>query len=252
MAIAQESGYLTNRIKPGDILYLDGQGQEGFVDYREWDSDNPPGTALGVVFYSYYGTRPCDAEGQAKGWHGWVVALDESEPCAWAPENTLCYNHCVASHTVDGVDTPWNPHALFVSYANGDTCGWQNTKRFLDYVYTENNMALSEEVSPAFHYIFAEKNGVQDLSQKPVMQDDTWYLLSYGQLRVLYGYLGCVNKAMVACGGTMLSEGSWYSSTEVGPTCEQAVWCYHYDGYTSVADGWLKKHERQVRAVRSF
>ena len=33
-AHAQSEGYLTNRIKPGDILYQDGNGEEHFVDYR--------------------------------------------------------------------------------------------------------------------------------------------------------------------------------------------------------------------------
>lgn len=252
VAVAQENGYLSHRIKPGDILYLDGNGEECFLNYRQWDNDNPPGEAQGVVFYSYYGTSPFGLENEPSAWHGWVVSLDESGPLSWAPENSCCYDTCVALYPVEGINTPWNPYFDHLLYAIADTCGWQNTKRFLEYVYTGKGLSLSESISPAFMYLFAEKNGVVDFTQKPLMKGDSWYLMGYGQLRVLYGVMGCVNTALAACGGTLFTENEWYSSTEVGGDQPNVVWCLVYDGSTPKANGWLKKQEYRIRPVRSF
>ena len=253
MAVAQERGYLTNRIKPGDIFYLDNQGNECFMDYRLWDRDNPPGEAQGVVFYSYYGTFPSGVEGGEEGWHGWIAALDEVDSLVWAPENSLCYDTVVALYPVEGISTPWNPYHEAVAFAIGDTCGWQNTQRFLEFVYTGSGTVLSDAVSSAFTYLFTEKNGIDDFSQKPIMTPTSWYLMGLGQLRVLYGYAGCVNSAMAACGGTLLSNNKkWLSSTEVGVTRHNGVWYLYYDGSTPSAPGWLKHYSGTVRAVRSF
>ena len=249
---AQENGYLMNRIKPGDILYRDGDHQEHFVDYRQWDQDDPPGIALGVVCYSYYGTVPCGVEGAEPGWHGWVVETGEKDSCAWAPENTICYDSCVAKYPVEGVYTRYNPTSDPVTYGNSDTCGWQNTKRLLEFIYTGCGSELSDAVSPALMYIFAEKNGVTDFTEKPVMRGDSWYLLSFGQLRVLYGMLGCVNTAMAACGGLLFSEGSWHSSSEIGNNYKNANWTVAYHGAAFNTTNWQKSLKRKVRAVRSF
>lgn len=246
---SQESGYLTNRIKPGDIMYLDGGGQERFVDYRQWDQDNPLGEVLGVVFYSYYGTVPNSVEGTDLGWHGWVVETGESDSCQWAPTGSLCYDSCVASYSVEGIMTPWNPVLEIVSFGVGDTCGWQNTKRMVEFIYSKSGV-ISDLSSPALHYIYSEKNGIVDFSQKPPVRGNSWYLPSYGQLRMLYGVLGCINTAMAACGGKMFSQGAWHSSTEVS-TSKNAVWIFQSNGYTPTV-GWLKHYERLVRAVRNF
>lgn len=249
---AQLEGYLTNRIKPGDIFYRDEGGQEGFVDYRQWNQADPPGIALGVVFYSYYGTVPPETEGVEAGWHGWIVALDQRDSCAWAPEGSVCNINCVASYEVEGIYTPWNPMDEGVAYALGDTCGWQNTKRILEFIYTGAGETLSEAVSPALYYIFSEKNGVTDFSQKPLMQGDSWYLMGYGQLRVLFGYFGFVNAAMASCGGTLFSLDAWYTSTEVSLDHKKGVWSYDGTGWMPNRENWFKKNPLSVRAVRNF
>ena len=249
---AQTNGYLTNRVKTGDIVYLDGQGNECFVDYRQWDKNQPLGELVGVVCYAYYGVEPYAVDGQP-GWHGWIVATKESSPLAWAPENTPCYDNCVAQYGVDGVNTPWNPHKSCINYANLDTCGWQNTYRFLEYLYTGCHTTLSEAVSPAFYYLFATKNGVTDFSVKPVMDRTTWFMPSYGMLRMIYGQVGRINAALKACGGTLFYSGrSWYSSTEIGDSCKQAAWSLTGWGNSNTSSGWLKNKTRNVRAVRIF
>ena len=247
---AQESGYLTNRIKPGDILYRDGGGQEHFVDYRQWNRDNPPGTALGVVFFSYYGTVPFGVEGVEPSWHGWVVETGAGVECAWAPVGSVCYDTCMARYPVEGITTPWNPIHEVAAFGIADTCGWQNTKRIVEFIYTGCGAVISESTMPPLYYIYAEKNGITDFSQKPPVRGDSWYLLSYGQLRILYSYLGCVNTALAACGGTLFSEGIWYSSTEVS-TRSNACWSFQDTGGSTTA-GWFKDRIRNIRAVRSF
>ena len=250
-AYAQSEGYLTNRIKPGDILYQDGNGEEHFVDYRQWDQANPLGTVLGVVFYSYYGTVPGGVEGGELGWHGWVVETGERDACQWAPIGSVCYDTCVARYPVEGIVTPFNPFHEVTSRGIGDTCGWQNTKRLVEFIYTGCGAQISEATSPALNYLYSEKNGIADLSQKPVVRGDYWYLPSYGQLRMMYGFMGFVNAAMAACGGTMFSQGTWHSSTEVS-TCSSANWSNVYDGSQCTTSGWFKKTTRKIRAVRSF
>lgn len=249
---AQDNGYLTHRIKPGDLMYLDGQGNECFVDYRQWDQNAPLGTLVGVVFYSYYGTEPY-ALGDQPGWHGWLAAIDESSPLAWAPQNTVCYNNCVALYEVEGVSTPYNPNRDNKDLANADTCGWQNTYRLLEFLYTGQQTTLSTATSPAFHYLFATKNGIADLSVKPTMHRTSWYMPSYGQIRMLYSQLGCVNAAMKACGGTMLNSSRvWYTSTELGSTNLQGVWSLTNYGNSGTGNALLKSTARYVRAVRNF
>ena len=249
---AQESGYLVNRIKPGDICYRDTEGHEQFVDYRQWDQANPPGTALGVVFFSYYGTRPCGIEGVEKAWHGWIVSVDQNDTCIFAPVTSICYDTCVALYPVEGINTPYNPAELPSSLCVADTCGWQSTKRLLEFIYTGCGAVLSDETLPALRYIFSEKNGINDFSQKPPMTADSWYLMGYGQLRILYGYLGPVNAAMAACGGALFSVETWYTSTEVSYRYPKSVWSYGHDGTNCTTAGWFKDKGRVVRAVRSF
>lgn len=250
--LAQDNGYLANRIKPGDLMYLDGQGNECFVDYRQWDKTAPLGTLVGVVFYSYYGVGPYALTDQP-GWHGWLAAIDESDPLAWAPQNTTCYNNCVALYEVEGIDTPYNPNRDNKDLAIADTCGWQNTYRLLEYLYTGQHTTLSEDTSPAFHYLFATKNGVTDFSVKPTMHRSSWYMPSYGQVRMLYGQLGCVNSALEACGGKLCHYySSWYSSTELGNSEKTAAWSVTGMGHTDTGSYWLKYNTHNIRAVRNF
>lgn len=249
---AQDDGYLANRIKPGDLMYLDGQGNECFVDYRQWDQNAPLGTPIGVVFYSYYGVEPYALTDQP-GWHGWVVAMDESDAVAWAPQNSPCYNNCVAYYEVEGINTPYNPNRNQKDLAYADTCGWQNTYRFLEFLYTGQQRTLSESTSPAFYYLFASKNGVTDFSVKPSMHRTSWFMPSYGQVRMLYSQLGSVNLALKVAGGTMLNPArSWYSSTEIGTEKIQAAWSVNSYGYSNTEPNWVKDQQRNVRAVRIF
>ena len=249
---AQDEGYLTHRVKTGDLMYLDGQGNECFVDYRQWDPNQPLGELVGVVFYAYYGVEPYALDDRP-GWHGWLAAIDESGPLAWAPQNTVCYNNCVANYAVEGVVTPWNPKTNCVNQANFDTCGWQNTYRFLEYLYMGQHTTLSEETSPAFYYLFSTKNGVTDFSVKPTMSRTSWFMPSFGMLRMIYAQVGCLNAALKACGGTMFNSGrSWYSSTEVGNSNKQAVWTLNSWGYSYTSNEWQKHNTRYVRAIRIF
>jgi hypothetical protein len=249
---AQHEGYLANRIKPGDVMYIDGQGQERFVDYREWDKNHPLGEVIGVVFYSYYGVAPYALDDQP-GWHGWLMAPDESGLLAWAPQNTACYNRCVASYAVEGVETPYNPNPSNKHLAMADTCGWQNTYRLLAFLYEDQHTSLSTATSPAFHYLFATKNGVTDFSVKPTMERTSWFMPSYGMLRMMYGQLGCLNNALLACGGTLMDTSKcWYSSTEFGNSDPRVVWSLNGYGYSYTNTGWFKSDARTVRAVRIF
>lgn len=249
---AQQEGYLTNRIKPGDLMYLDGQGQECFIDYREWDNSQPLGEVVGVVFYSYYGVEPYTLDDEP-GWHGWLASVDESPKIAWAPQGSPCYTQCVALYEVEGVDTHYNPNVSNKHMAMGDTCGWQNTYRLLEFLYEGQHIPLSEATSPAFYYLFTTKNGVADLSVKPTMERTSWFMPSYGMLRMLYGQAGCINAALKACGGTMFNQGrSWYSSTEYGDTNPSVVWSLNGYGYSDTNTGWLKSETRYIRAVRIF
>jgi len=171
---------------------------------------------------------------------------------AWAPEGSVCRDNCVALYEVEGVETPFNPEYRRKEIAIRDTCGWQNTYRLLEFVYEGQQTTLSEETSPAFLYVFQQKNGVDDLSTKPSMTGSSWYVPAYGQLRYLYGSMGFVNAGLAACGGTRFTTGSWYSSTEVGTTCIEAAWNLHHYGYSSYLNGWYKQFKHRVRAVRNF
>ena len=250
MVFSQDEHYLATRIKPGDICYLDG-GEERFMGYRDWNQSNPPGTPIGVVFFTYYGTFPPDTEGE-KGWHGWMIELGESDTCAWAPETSVCYNNCVATYAVEGINTPFNPNNYQKTRALADTCGWQNTFRILEFLYEGQGTIVSDATIPSLRYIFAEKNGVTDFSVKPVMNSHSWYLPSLGQLRLAYGEIGPVNSALAACGGTLLTSGNaWHSSTELSSPTNSA-WGMNDRGYCP-AGNLAKKHRyKKVRAVRCF
>lgn len=250
-AFSQNEHYLATRIKPGDICYLDEGGNERFISYRDWNRDNPPGELLGVVFFTYYGVRPPAMEGE-KVWFGWMISIEESEECPWAPENSICYNTCIANYPVDGLSTPWNPSHIQKYISLADTCGWQNTYRILEYIYTGKGAVLSDATSPVLRYIFAEKNGVTDFSVKPTMGKKSWYLPSLGQIRMAYSMIGPVNKALAACGGTLLNTSvSWHSSTELDNS-NNSVWAVNGRGICPY-DNNAKKHiARNVRAVREF
>ena len=247
---SQNEHYLATRIKPGDICYRDG-GVERFIGYRDWDSSNPPGVPIGVVFFSFYGPYPPGTNGEV-GWHGWLIDIGESDSCVWAPTNTICYNNCVASYAVEGIDTPYNPHYYVQNTALADTCGWQNTYRILEFIYTGQGEVLSDNTSPVLRYIFAVKNGVTNFSVKPTMQAKSWYLPSLCQLRMAYGEIGPVNMALAACGGALMTQDhTWHSSTENNEASD-AVWGVNGKGVAPRANMEKKDLYRRVKAVRQF
>lgn len=248
---SQDEHYLATRIKPGDICYVDGEGHERFIGYRDWDMGNPPGDPIGVVFFSFYGPYPPGTDGET-GWHGWMIELGESDSCVWAPETSPCYNTTVARYAVTGVSTPYNPHNNQRNHALADTCGWQNTYRMLEFLYAGQGTTLSDATLPVLRYVFSAKNGVSDFSVKPSMQERSWYLPSLGQLRLLYDEIGAVNKALAACGGVLMSEKhSWYSSSEFQSPAN-AAWAVNGRGICA-AGNMAKKHlYKYVRAVRNY
>lgn len=251
MVYSQDEYYLSTRIKPGDICYRDGGGAERFVGYRDWDSSNPPGTPVGVVCFSFFGPYPPGTDGPT-GWHGWLVELGESDTCMWAPETSPCYNNSVATYTVAGISTPYNPNNYQKNQALADTCGWQNTYRILEFIYTGQGAVLTDDICPTLRYIFAAKNGVSDFTTKPSMQHLSWYLPSLGQLRMAYGEIGAVNQALAACGGTLMSRyDSWHSSSELKSPVNSA-WGVNGRGVVTTGNVAKKHRYKKVKAMRNF
>ena len=246
---------VSSRIKPGDILYVDGMGEERYIDYHDWDSSEPPGTALGVVFYAYYGRTPYEVSNDIETepeWHGWIVSVEE-DSCIWCPTTSPCYNTCVANYEVGGINTPNNPYHPF--NIPHDTSGWQSTYRILDFIYEGQNKILSNSVMPPLYWIFSMKNGVTDFSTMPAMGWDSWYMPSDAQYSILYGYLGCVNAAMTACGGIRFRNFQrWLTCTERGGTYPRKIQVMFYTGKFLDVDNQQtdKKYGGALRAVRNF
>lgn len=251
-AQAQVGDYFVNRVKVGDIYYVDAGDNDRFIDYRSWDQGNPPGVPKGIVVYAHYGPKPADPTSEP-AWHGWIVAIQGSEPMAWAPTGSICYNNCVAAYAVPGISTYFNPNANTNLGSMGDTCGWQNTYRVLEFIYTGQGTTLSSEISPVFHHLLSDCNGVTDFSSKPTMSYTSWYLPSYGQLKVMVGSIGAINAALNACGQTefTITETFWTSS-EYGPGNVGVAWAISSSGVGSTSPNWLKNKLRSVRPFRNF
>lgn len=238
------------RVKLGDIVYLDGSGKECFVDYRQWDTLNPLGDLVGVVFYSHF---VYDADSN-KVWHGWIIHPDEGVDLQWAPQGSICYTNHMASYEMNDVFTPNNPAPKFQNKATKDTCGWLNTYRILDFIYTGKNQTLTEEVSPAFYYLFHDINGISDLSTKPEMTPSTWYMPSFGQLFHIFGCSGYLNVSLSACGGSLFyNNGYWCGSTEASPSFPNRLWICSYNELCISAPPYgTKSYTFHIRPIRSF
>lgn len=238
------------RVKIGDIMYLDGSGNEHFCDFRQWDTLHPLGDLLGIVFYTRF---VYDADSN-KIWHGWVMYPHEGVNLMWAPQNSICYSNHIASYATSGVSTPHNPAPNYQNKATKDTCGWQNTYRLLDFIYTGQGQTLTNEVSPAFYYIFHDLNGIQDFSTKPIMTASSWYMPSFGQLFQIFGCSGYLNASIAACGGDFLvNEGCWCGSTEGAPRFPSRLWVCTYMEACVVAPPYgIKNYSFKIRPVRSF
>ena len=111
------------------------------------------------------------------GTEGWMVALnDASEGCAWGE----------ATNVLALQEVPFNsPLAL------EDLSGYRNTG-----ILRTLQGAESEYAAATVDY------------------DNGWYLPSSGQLRKLYSALPFIEEAITAAGGTTLTEGTYWSSSE--------------------------------------
>lgn len=111
------------------------------------------------------------------GTEGWMVALnDASEGCAWGE----------ATNVLALQEVPFNsPLAL------EDLSGYRNTGILRTLQGTESEYAAAT-----------------------VDYDNGWYLPSSGQLRKLYSALPFIEEAITAAGGTTLTEGTYWSSSE--------------------------------------
>lgn len=127
-------------------------------------------------------TNPDGSQGvvfylEPSGTEGWMVALnDASEGCSWGE----------AANVLALQEMPYNS-----PYALGELSGFRNTDIIRTAQGTENEYAAS---------LVNYANG--------------WYLPSVGQLRKLYSALPFIESALTAAGGTTLSDGTYWSSTE--------------------------------------
>ena len=142
-----------------------------------------------------------------EGTEGWMVALnDASEGCAWGPTTNI--------------------NALR-DYPNGglsvmeDLSGYANTDVIRSVNGTNNDYAAS---------VVDFNNG--------------WYLPSAGQLRKLYAALPMIEQSLLNAGGTLLTEDSYWSSTE---SSSSDAYCPMF-----AMDNASKNSLRRVRAIRSF
>ncbi len=111
------------------------------------------------------------------GSQGWMVALeDASEGCQWGPESDIII---MKDQTVDC-------QSIFE-----DQSGYYNTKLIRMTQGTDNEYAAS----------------IVDF-------DNGWYLPSAGQLRKLYAELPMLEEALLRAGGSSLTDGVYWSSTE--------------------------------------
>ena len=111
------------------------------------------------------------------GTEGWMVALnDASEGCQWGP----------ATDIINLNNVPFNDIT-----ALSDLSGYRNTG------------LIRTAQGPGNEYAAAI-----------VDYENGWYLPSAGQLRKLYAALPFIEPAITAAGGTLMTEGTYWSSTE--------------------------------------
>ncbi|MCR5659529.1 MAG: DUF1566 domain-containing protein [Bacteroidales bacterium] len=111
------------------------------------------------------------------GTEGWMVALDDASPsCQWGDDFDVLALH----------EMPFQlPMAL------EDQSGYLNTSILRDLQAPESGYAATQ-----------------------VNFDNGWYLPSVGQLRKLYSALPFIEAAITDAGGTTLSDGTYWSSSE--------------------------------------
>ena len=141
------------------------------------------------------------------GTQGLMVALDDaSENCQWGPSSDIVI---MKDFSVD--------NQRFME----DQSGYYNTQIIRMSQGTNNNYAAS----------------IVDF-------DNGWYLPSAGQLRKLYAALPMIEEAICKAGGSRMTEGTYWSSTEYSSS---AAFTPRFEqGYTS------KTSNCRVRAIRNY
>ncbi len=255
------------RVKPGDIFYTEaGTNAKKFVDYKSWNSSL--GTAEGIVFYSYYGTRP-EAPNAAPAWHGWIVDKEETSlggnyggGVSWS----LSLN---AQNQYPGYNIPNLIDLPNISDAMKDTAGYTNTKLimegFRDATDTEFQGSARWEgyQGPHAAVVCYSKEGGTPLTGEPLYQSShPWYLPALGQLNMLWGQIAVVNTALSesGCGNPIRVDGwrQWWASTEVDKVWDSGSNRYRPHAYTTGpntcvnTDGTDHYGPHFVRAMRSF
>lgn len=141
------------------------------------------------------------------GTEGWMVALnDASEGCSWGPATDI-----VSMKNVPNND----PTAL------NDLSGYLNTGLI------RTAQGIDNEYAASF-----------------VDYENGWYLPSVGQLRKLYAALPFIESTITEAGGTLMTEGTYWSSTEF--SASDASTPMFALGNTS------KTSTCRVRAIRNF
>jgi subtilisin family serine protease len=141
------------------------------------------------------------------GTEGWMVALeDASESCQWGSNNDVAIMK----------DLSWNDQKVL-----RDQNGFYNTWLIRISQGTDNGYAAS----------------IVDF-------DNGWYLPSAGQLRKLYAELPMIEEAIIKAGGSTLTDGKYWSSTEY--SASYASTPGFEVSYTS------KTTNCRVRAIRNY
>ena len=141
------------------------------------------------------------------GTEGWMVALnDASEGCQWGP----------ATDIINLNNVPFNDIT-----ALSDLSGYRNTG------------LIRTAQGPGNEYAAAI-----------VDYENGWYLPSAGQLRKLYAALPFIEPAITAAGGTLMTEGTYWSSTEFSAS-DASTPMFSF-GNTN------KTSNCRVRAIRNF
>lgn len=255
----------TTRVKPGDIFYTEaGTNAKKFVDYNSWNSSL--GTPEGVVFYSYYGPRP-DHPTETPAWHGWIVDKKETSNGGTGPDGhgvswSLSYQ---AQNSYPGYNIPNLIDLPNISDAMKDTAGFTNTRLIMEGfrdadVYELQGTARWEGLlGPHAAVVCYSKEGGTPTAEPLYQSSHPWYLPALGQLNMLWGQIGVVNKALEKLGtdGKPIRAERWqqlWASTEVdfNPSNNRPH-AYTTGPNTCVnTDGTDHYGPHFVRAVRSF
>ena len=201
-------GYLFDHwSEDGLTVSFDAQYQFPFTRNRTLVANFILAGTIGSIVNNADGSQGVVFYQNAEGTEGWMVALtDVSEGCTWGPTTNI--------------------NALR-DYPNGglsvmeDLSGYANTDVIRRVNGTNNDYAASL-----------------------VDFDNGWYLPSAGQLRKLYAVLPQIEQSLLDAGGTLLTEDSYWSSTECSAS---NAYCPMFATSTS-----NKASSLRVRAIRSF